>query len=610
MFKFRTDHTSAGWNPPSVRTRVNLPRPRDDYDIPKSLADKIVQDILDREQPALQAFCQEMRQQAHLSDTRFMRQQRSFNQVVMSYTLNSGQEIIQLDVYPEFPLAASNPPQMVVFHSGNKLTVIPMQEVEGFTATTEFTVTLETTLAQSGWESSLLRCCQMRLSDSLSTLLLTPLIIDRGRVVKSETHHLVRADGTDASHVAFLATSTPSNRTPFFNGSGTECFVARDKFSVGNRGLQYDGLDGVNEDVSAIAADGTRYYKPNIWAWRGFQIQPTDAFEVAALGFTATDAELAAYEAEWSAVSAGNHAIMEVPFMFNMDGAQEPAGMWSVNRDAPWQYLGAMIYQNGQKTFVINDFYLDNSPTGFSGYGVAVSNTYSTNYAFASYTDEDDAGSWTFVTPDISIDMPVSVFSQSEGLDALTVELVPVTANVSNSGYDDGFTQYEVYESSVTFLGYTYTQHYDEGLGDLGSTPTYPPFPAEEIHGSQAWFVTFPPALNLDPGGYYFADTGMLKTPYGEWPYTQAASGLVKHPLAMHSVYKPWLHLSNGKVMLQGFEIDGERLAFIWPAADAQGNRLDPINAVTALERATQVTMDQIQAIWLDVPLKVVKSLG
>ena len=585
-----------------------MPRPRTDYAVDQQQADTVVRQILDREQAKLQAFCQEMRQQVAMTGVAFVTQERPFTQVVMRYSFNTGQETIDLTVSPEFPVISSKPKCMVVFHSTNKITAIPMPEVEGFTEDTEFSVDVELTLRHSSWEDKLIRCCQLRLSEDLSTLLLSPLVIDDSRrVTKSETHHLVRADGEKGACETFFATSTSFNRTPFLNGSGKECFVARDKFEVTDDGLKYRGLDGTNQDVSVIAPDGVRYYKPVLWAWRGFGVQPTDAFEVAALDFNATDDQLDAYEAEWNAVTYGNQAIMDASFMFNMDGVRVPEGDWTVLVGAPWQHLGGMTYQNATTGFLIDGFYMLNKPVGLSGYGIGNGTAYTTTFLFAGYTGGLPSSP---ITPDISMDMPMSVFSQTDGLDSLRVEMVPATADVSYSIRDDGGDPVDVWVSSLTFLHYSYTQNFDFVLGDLGSTPVYPPKSTDEIFGSQAWFVTFPPALNLDPGGYYFADTGVLRTPYGEWPYVQSGGDGSQHPLSMHNVYKPWLHLSNGKTAVQGFEIDGTRLVFIWPAEDAGGTRGDPLNAVAAIEKATKVTVDQIQAIWLDTPLDIVRQLN
>ncbi len=138
-------------------------------------------------------------------------------------------------------------------------------------------------------------------------------------------------------------------------------------------------------------------------------------------------------------------------------------------------------------------------------------------------------------------------------------------------------------------------------IGDTGED-------GNEISGTNIWMVSYPPSLSLTEDQYYFYDWGVLRTPYGRIEIEHELATSFSFPtLQMWKKYIPWIHLSNGRVMLQGFEILEERhVWFRGPKKDE--NFPEPIEITDALAAVAETDISNIQTLIIDVPLARIRE--
>lgn len=567
MFRFDKFGESDRWRKPVIRIVVHAPKPQPDQDYPKDEVARRAQAIIDREKPKINAFCDQHRQQVKISGTRYYSVTQRFNQVSVRYIFSINQEILALDVYPEPVRVVEEGLMLLVLHDGDKITAVPMKDIEGITPNrppVSLSPKYTATLKRSDWGDDLLKVSQYKFNEDDGGVLLSPLWIVDNRVTSAETHYFASAK---QKFETFVASSTLAARTPLINGVKTTYYTPNDVFAFQKGKPVYVGAGGNGETPVAITADGIYYYKPNI-ATQWFSLHSYEAQELQWMGDLKSDEELDADATSLEAAYPTFSSAHLAPFMTREDYSGFLSG------------LGSGEVSNGA-----------------GGWGELIEGSYVIIHNYA-LTGPFSAGRPALAT-DVSIAMPMNIFSQVKKLDVLTVHLEGVGATYSDSGAAPTISV----SAQVLNLNYTATKppgswprtavtspHINEsdpfGTSILNSSPAF-----------RAWIINHPPSLGTEDGKYFFAHTDTLFTPYGSWPYT-ISYPKNNHYMIMRDEYIPWLHLSNGEVVVQAFELQGTRKVFA-----------QQVDITDLIATACETAIDNIQAMIIDFPLAKARQL-
>lgn len=564
VFRFDKFGESDVWRKPIIRVVVHPPKPQPDQDYPKDEVARRAQAIINREKPKINAFCDQHRQQVKISGTRYYSVTQRFNQVAVRYIFSINREILALDVYPAPVRVVEEGLMLLIFYEGNKIAAIPMKDIKGITADHP-PLTLSSKYAaelkKSDWGDDLLKVSQYKFNEDDGGVLLSPLRIVDSKVTSAETHYFASAK---QKFETFVASSTRAKRTPLINGVKTTYYTSNDVFAFRKGKPVYVGAGGNGETPVAITADGIYYYKPNI-STEWFSLHSYEAQELQWMGDLKSDEELDAVATALESAYPSFIGAPRAPFMPRAD----------------------------YEAITLNTF-----TGGGGGWGALISGTYVVTHNYA--TTGDVAAGRPALQTNVSTVMPMNIFSQIKKLDVLTVHLEGVGATYSESGLSA--TSISV---TAQVLNLDYSAAKPPGSWPR-TTVTSPHINESDPFGTyildshpafRAWVINYPPSFGIEDGKYFFAHTDTLFTPYGSWPYTISypKNG---HYLIVRDEYTPWLHLSNGEVVVQAFELQGTRKVFA-----------QQVDITDLIATACDTSIDDIQAMIIDFPLAKARQL-
>lgn len=497
------------------------------------------------------------RQQAEISGLTLYQTQQTFPGISATYVrVNGSREELELVLSPVPPVKGEDERCLLVLHDTNKATAISMQELEVDEVQT-LSAKLSRTLTTSNWGTELLKAAQYLLDKDDGGIAMSPVKIANNVVTRSETHCFV---SVKAKFETFFDTSTLARRTPHVNGGNKRYYTANDQFEFNSSGLRYVGGYGEGDTPIAITAEGSYYYKFSISAYV-FVATSSEPQELRQLDGLDTDAVI---EAEITATEASYPSVV--------------TGLG----------YRALYLSNADQNTLYSSIYPLTS-NGDAGYGVYSAGTYTATYKLAT-TGTASAG-FPAIATDISTSLPMSVFSQQDGVDLLMVELVPVTASMAYANFAATLT------INVQFLHVSYSMV--KAPGPFPTTPAANPYdPAfASFPMYRVWALTFPPSLSTQSGEYYFADAGKIRTPYGNYDYSFVAPHNT-HQYIMRDAYIPWFHLSNGKTCLQAFEVNNVRHVYC-----------KSTEVTEMLATACGTDISNIQGCLIDFPLAKIRDL-
>lgn len=594
--------------PPILRVQIHPPPARPDYDYSKANLEQLGQQLLDKRRGQIVQFSQAQRAAARRSGLPIYRTHQTFPGVFVMYTLNHGTEQLDVTLYPVPPIKkAEDDLCLLVFHDTNKVTAVMMKELE-VAEVQGLTAKLTRELSSSSWGEDLLKTSQYLLDTNDGGVAMSPIKIENNRVSRSETHCFVSVKD---KFVRFFDTSTLARRTPHMNGGNKQYFTANDRFEFTASGLQYVGGYGGGGAPCAISAEGVYYYRPNLYGEWALWMGSADYAENLPENSPVTDATADAQKLTWDVPSTKQFLHIGT-HIFNTSG--ETAGAlggityvagatWGVQ--ASEGFGGVTLWDLLGNPLAAGTLY-PNKVIALSGYASWADEEMAYTVETASYTSTGGVGvPGEPLDQDISTTIPMSVFSQADGVDLLSVSGVPLTVDYQWIQTDDGMIEYDTVSNSVAFLDYTFDRNYTSPTSAFtgANSPSYPlttnAYPSgTDIQVSQAWFVTFPPSKGTATSTYYFAHDGALLTPYGEFEFTPSGPN-ARHILNMEGVYTPWFHLSNGKTYLQAFQVGEDRHIF------CKG-----VEITQMLADAAGTTVSNIQGCLADFPLAKVRELA
>lgn len=444
---------------------------------------------------------------------------------------------------------------LVVFYGDNKVASVSISSL----GKGQISVTSRRTLSQSNWKASwnskYFKTQQLKLSSDQS-IILSPLKgLPSGSVSYSDK--FVLTSSKFKSEVVTDGLSSYEN--PFFCGSATKIqmncgsanvdskgvFSGYSKWTatgvtgyqlawlVNNNGERWHGFSGDNSytavyGVTSIYLDWFSMLPSIGWQQRGYNEYPppNDPSEAVPLNYYGYK-----YQNYYSAT--------DEDFL-----SQYPESPLYGLEELPYTAIDVMIfYKGGVPTYD----YLAFNAYWYYEYGV---NAYSRK-------------------PSASIDVPIPSFSRSNSVDSVSVSSSPLSSTGSHVSLDL-FSSTSA--KTATFQGVTYTADFDWTYDIQSSDSSYDlnlvmwPFPKA---GDKLWTYVRRfkfSASASSPGPDYTDGTEILTTPYGSLNRTfefhdGASVGeafRTDPPVSFH----PWLHLSDGKNLIQACEFDNKR--YIW----------------------------------------------
>lgn len=635
MFKWEADSGEVIHSPPVLRVQIVRPTPNPDYDETKSLG-LIAQEMVDKARARIVQWSLAQRQNAKAAGIPVTQTHTSFPGLDLRYTKMQGQEQLLVKVYPVPPLkkGGEDVPCLLILHNTNKVTAVRMDQLN---ATGAWATAHTATLRDSSWGEELIKGSQYKFDTVMGTVSLSPIKIT-DNVVSKATHHHICAMRSDLRH--FVATNTLAARTPRFNGSAGTYYTPNDVFVVettdGGSRLVRQGVGGNGAFPYAITATGTYYYAP--MSTRALVV--SGAYPLGPGSLISTDPfEQHAEDTVWasdprlpqrSVFPESGYGNVRVDLTDDAMGVLEdmaaatitlsPLALQPLPIDA-LRYIGPrhgyvtpieLLDDTLEREFPNNDDTL--LYRGRAGYGTWVPDEYTVTYSTSVALVSDTGVDIIITTPqqDYSLSLPLSQFSQVDNLDIIEAVFTPVTG-VFNEEYSLGQYSLTYHVSALHWTfnavpGETYTALnmfylpvppggsivYDWSWHVIPDNPT-----------GFAWLVSYPPSLGLQDGQYYFSDNHVLRTPFGQTAFPEPLEWAAKYhtSLLMWKKYTPWVHLSNGRRLIQGWKLFDERKVFY-----RHDPTTTPVDITTKLAAVTETTLDKIQALLIDVPLKRIKE--
>ncbi len=621
MFKWDTSITEGIRNPPILRVEIVPPPGNPDYDYTGGSLQTIAQTMLDRLRAQIIQWSLAQRQNARDNQLWVHQTHTTMPGASLTYTRMHGHEQLGVKLYPVPPIKKGGDELcLVIFHEGNKVTAVRM---DGLDASGDWGAVHAATLNDSSWGAELIKVSQYKFDTIMGTILFSPIKVDKGVVSKAEHHHLC-ALRSNLTH--FVESATLAERTPRINGADGYYYAPNDVFIAEKNGSQTIRLARAGEGGTggfpyAITATGAYYYAPMtstswsnvIAAVRPGTLLSTDPFEQHAgadvWGWNPT-------------VSDPTPQLMGNVIMPLADDTLEAYEELDVPASLPFP-LGTLRYTGPRHGFILPlenitttlDFLggddVLTTATGESGYGVWEQANYTVVKNTSTTLTNADTGEATTSDPEFDLSLPLSIFTQQDGLDMVEVVFTPLTASYNEVYVDeDNYS----YAHTATCLDWEFFNYTDQtgAQGEIYSASlwSYPYYDWKYISvpenpSGYAWLVSYPPNLGVELGEYYFSDSHILYTPYGATAFPEPLAWGEKYhqSLMMWKRYTPWLHLSNGEKMLQGWELFGARKVYY-----RHTPKDDPVDVTEKLTRVTKTTADKIQALIIDVPLKRVKE--
>lgn len=613
-------------HPPVMRVTV-IPVGAGAKDAKRVAVEPIAQKLLDLNKSRVIQWALSQRLNAKLAGLPSVLTSTQFPGVKLSYVKISGQEILEVTLYPEIPVETREEGRcLLILHDGNKITAVMMDRLveEG-----NWVAAHAATLKQSTWGPDLIKVSQYKFDTQMGTILFSPVKVDGGVISKAEYHHIC-ALRSDLRH--FVASSTLAARTPRINGKEGRYFAPNDVFAIerteqGQR-LVRQSEGGNGAFPYAVSSEGVYYYAPMSVTSGGINVLQsalagsllsTDVFEQHATtqvkGFNPVP------------FTSSGHLVLDLtdevmdryePLDVPTEGGTVSPGLLTVGHfpTDTTRYSGPRHGYFPSTELVVSDLDgygfddRDENYWGSTGYGQWVNDEYTVTRAYST-TVAALSGEITTPSPNYGMVIPITTFSQQDGLDVVTVTFSPVVAT-----YSEVYVDEDNFSTSLTtsFLDWEFatTTNQSGTIGDQYTLATWG-YPYNDWGHTRipenpegyAWLVSYPPGLGLSSGQYFASSNHVLQTPYGEVAFKEPLEWQNRYhqSLMMWKKYTPWLHLSNGKQMVQGWELFGERKVFYRPKPDGT-----PFEITQKLAAVAKTDIANIQAVLIDVPLKRIKE--
>ncbi len=613
--------------PPILRIKIHIPPAKPDTGSPLITTQKpdsdtvrksltlIAKKILDRERANIVQWSLSQRQNNSLGDMKVVKTQARFSGVDAFYSRSHEKEQLDLTVFPVPPKEKPEDNlQLLILHNNNKITAVSMVALDAASKNgfQNLTATHKAILDRSSWGADLIKVSQYKFDTVLGTMLLSPVVVSKENTLRKAEKHHICAMISKLTH--FVETSTLEKRTPRFNGSDGIVYTPNDMFGLERRGssvkLVRTGDGGNGAFPYAISEIGTYYYAPVSYSDK-MVFYSVDPYETLAnttvrMAFNA-NVSVEATDELYGTIKVGTSGS------YYGDFSGFPAPLFivpTIEDPSPWVGYSTSDYLNGNEV----------EYEGYTGYGVYVNGSYETVHTHSEWVRHLTPIFNPFPPPevsnvlwfientktDFSQSLPFTTFRQNDNnLDVVEVVMSPVTADYYNYATNPQAPANTITNRwSFNFLHYTS----GETTSFFTRVSAIPPDLTFD-HRFTTRLVTYPPSLGMDDGDYYFFDTYTLRTPYGQIAVDpEVIAGVF--PSARFfgdGEYNPWVHLSNGRVMIQGFEVASER--HVWYRGPKKDDAFpEPVEITNMLAAIAETEITNIQALIIDVPLARIRE--